>query len=130
MAEKGARSTSRARDGASVNRAVDNIHGDDVPREDRFLYILCAECGAQVDKVEYSIVEGPNPHVAQLQSLLGCDEKTAGQILSKENPDLLRSQEERARELADKIVGKSVEDRPADTYACPNGHDAGLEVAE
>lgn len=119
---KGAGSTSRVQDGASVNRTVD--------RPDQYLYILCVECGAQVDKVEYSITEGPNPHVAQLESLLGCDEKTAGQILSQQNPELLRSQEERARELADQIVNKSVDDRPADTYACPNGHDAGLEVAE
>jgi hypothetical protein len=101
-----------------------------VPAATQTLVIRCSECGTEVDRVKYTPAEGPPPAVATVAAALGLSEADAEKLVKKENPEALRSSEEAARALADDIAARDVEDRAADTYACPNGHDADLEVTE
>lgn len=100
------------------------------PADPKFLIIRCGECDAEIDRVEYDAAAKTPPAVVALQSALGVSERQARSMVEAHNPDALQTQEEAARTLAADIAAGEVADRPRDTYACPNGHDAGLEVTQ
>lgn len=102
---------------------------DTAPADPRMISIVCSECGGMVDRVGYDAAPQFPPALASLMGDVGMSEKEARALLADRNPDALRTQEENARDLVDRILAKDVADRDADTYTCPNGHDAGLEVA-
>lgn len=95
----------------------------------KFVFVTCAECGAEVDRIEYD-TEPTSAAVQQVMAALDVDEKTAVALVKKNNAGAELNSEERSRQLAEAIVSKSVEDRPDESYACPLGHDAGLKTTD
>lgn len=116
------------KDAASTAETAEAVRTPDAS-DIRIVDIRCGECGTTVDRVEYDAAAQIPAGVASLMGALGIDEATARGICEEHNPAGLRTQEENATVLADAIVAGDVEDRPAETYACPNGHTGSLEIA-
>jgi hypothetical protein len=113
-------------EGAEVTVASSRLSGESV----KTVTIRCSECGAEVDRVEWREYSGPPPAVTAVMGALDVDEKTARKIVADQNPSALLDPRENAEALTADIIGRNVADRDAATYACPNGHDAPLEVAK
>lgn len=92
--------------------------------------IRCSECAAEVDRVEWREYEGPPPAVSLIMAALSLDEKAARKVVEENNPAALLDPRENAEALTADILARNVADRPDDTYQCPNGHDADLEIAK
>ena len=93
--------------------------------------VVCGECGAAVDTVEYDDEpEGPSAAVRSVASLLGVDDDEAAKLVKRHNPAALKTSRERAEDLARQIAARKVPDRGTDTYVCRNGHDGPLEVEQ
>lgn len=116
------------KDTASTAEAAEAVRFPD-ESDIRIMDIRCGECGMTVDRVEYDAAAQVPAGVAAIMGALGVDEAAARAICEEHNPEGLRTQQENAAALADAIVAGDVEDRPADTYACPNGHTGSLEIA-
>jgi hypothetical protein len=95
----------------------------------KFVFVTCAECGAEVDRIEYD-TEPTSPAVQQVMAALDVDEKTAVSLVKKNNEGAELTSEQQSRALAQAIVDRSVPDRDAETYACPLGHDGELKVTD
>ncbi len=99
-----------------------------LPQAAHTMTIHCSECGAEIDRVKYTPVDGPPAAVTTVAGALGISEEEAVKLVRKNNPDALVTAEEAADKLAADIAGRRVADRGDDTYACPLGHEADLEV--
>lgn len=98
-----------------------------IPEPASTINVVCSECGATVDTVEYN--SGESQVAAQIANLLAVDLEEAERIVQRHNASALKSGRDRAMEFAELIASKEVEGRPAATYVCRNGHDdAALEV--
>lgn len=87
----------------------------------RYKFVVCATCGAEIDRVEFD--EGvPAPAVSAVADALGLDEASATQLVADRLPGAELSSEQRAGSLADAIAAGAVPDRDESTYTCPNGH--------
>lgn len=95
----------------------------------RFVFVSCADCGAEVDRVEYD--DAPtSAAVAAVVAALGIDDAAAVKLVKRNNPGAELTSEQNARALAELIAARAVDDRAAETYACPNGHDGELVVSD
>ena len=95
-----------------------------------YLYVTCADCGAEVDRIEYD-PEADSSAVQAVAAALDLDQQEARKLVQSKNPGAELSSREAADELAAKVVERDTTlDRPADSYACPAGHDSGLEVGD
>lgn len=95
-----------------------------------YLFVTCADCGAEVDRLEYE-PDTPAPAVQTVADALGLDLSDARKLVRSKNPGAELSSEEQTRALADRIVATDAElDRTPESYACPSGHEAGLAVSD
>lgn len=92
-----------------------------------YLFVTCADCGAEVDRLEYE-PDTPAPAVQTVADQLGLGLDEARKLVKRHNPGAELASEETVRALADAIVAGSVDGRPAEADRCPAGHDAGLRV--
>lgn len=95
----------------------------------RFVYVACATCGAEVDRVEFD-AGAAAPAVQDVANALKISAKEAAALVEAKNPGAQLSSEDNARALAESIADKSVDGRLKGTYQCPNGHKDGLTVTE
>lgn len=95
----------------------------------KMVHVVCAECRAEVDRIEYD-ENGLSRAVQNLMNDLGYDLAKAIKTVKRDAPGAEFSSEENARSLAESIANQTVEGRPAESYACPNGHDSYLLVTD
>lgn len=95
----------------------------------RNLYVVCSECNSEIDRVEYD-ADAPSAAVQAVVDALAVSEEEAAKLVKKNNPGAELSSEDRARYVAEKIVAGTMEDRLAESYACPLGHDAPRAVTD
>lgn len=79
-----------------------------------YLFVVDQE-GREVDRIEYD-AGASSPAVQAVVSALGVSEDEARELVKTKNPGAELSSEEHAHELAEKIAGKSVEDRDPGSY--------------
>lgn len=92
-----------------------------------YQYVVCADCGAEVDRLEYE-PGAASPAVQTVADALGLEPDAARKLVAKNNPGAELTSEEQTTALGQAIVAGEVEDRPAEADACPFGHDAGLRL--
>ena len=90
-----------------------------------YLFVVCADCGAEVDRLEYE-PDTPAPAVQTVADQLGLELDEARKLVKRHNPGAELSSEEAVQQLGAAIVAGNVDGYP-DTR-CPAGHDAGLKV--
>lgn len=95
-------------------------------QEARITFVVCAECGAEVDRVEYDAGREA-PAVEAVAGALGIDNDEARKLVKRQNPGAERTGEQNARDLADAIAAGDVKGHPG---KCPLGHKAGLTVQD
>ena len=62
------------------------------------MYLVCRECGAEVDRIEYD--DQPSPAVAAVQGALSVSEDEARRMVKRANPGAELSNHEQAKALA------------------------------
>ena len=111
------------------SQASATVEVEPVPAER--LNVVCGECGATVDTVEYDVEgDGPPAAVVTLASVLQISDEDAAKLVKRHNAEALKTSRERALDLAKLIAARKVPDRGTDTYVCRNGHDGPLEVEQ
>lgn len=95
----------------------------------KYVFVVCKECGTEVDRVEYDDASA-SPAVSAVMDALGMDEADAKKLVKSKNPGAELSSSDAAHALAQEIADRSVKGRAKDTYVCRLGHKEGLEVSE
>lgn len=94
----------------------------------KYLFVVCADCGAEIDRLEYD-AGAEAPAVVAVADALGVDTDQARKLVAKQNPGAELTNEANTRNLADQITAGTVNGYP--DQACPASPDhTGLEVSE
>lgn len=94
----------------------------------QYVFVVCGECNAEVDRIEYDDTEPPA--VVAVMDALNLSKDEAVKAVKRANPGAELSNAENAFALAETISKKAVKGRAKNTYRCPLGHNAALEVTE
>jgi hypothetical protein len=95
----------------------------------QFRVVRCAECDAEVDRVEFDPDAG-SAQVRTVAEALQVSEGEAAKVIERQTGNKPQTNAQAAGTLAESIAGKTVTGRAKGSYACPNGHKGDLTVAE